>query len=141
LFFSLPLGITAVVGAMGRVEVLDGSGGKLVSFLGFFAILLLFCSPLAMVGSSLNEGNVPGGVRPLRVVPRGAGGSVGHPARRHARACNARGRKHRFAGLTLHTCDALPGMVARHSGLIISIGSVASTCPNPGGNGDGATNT
>ena len=52
LFFSLPFGITTVVGAMGRVEVLDDSFGGLLSFLGFFAILLLRWTPLGMVCSS-----------------------------------------------------------------------------------------
>jgi hypothetical protein len=51
LFFNLPLGTTAVVGATGRDEVEEDSAGKLVSFFGFFAILLLRCSPLAMVFS------------------------------------------------------------------------------------------
>jgi hypothetical protein len=41
LFFSLPLGMTVVVGGIGRVEVLDDSCGGLVFFFGFFAILLL----------------------------------------------------------------------------------------------------
>lgn len=41
LFFNFPLGITVVTGGVGRSEVLDGLGGGLVSFLGFFAILLL----------------------------------------------------------------------------------------------------
>lgn len=48
LFFSLPLGMTEVVGAMGRVEADPGSLGALASFFGFFVILLLLCSPLAM---------------------------------------------------------------------------------------------
>lgn len=52
LFFNFPFGITAVVGAMGRVEVLDDSFGGLLSFLGFFVILLLRCTPLGMVCSS-----------------------------------------------------------------------------------------
>ncbi len=46
LFFSLPRGMTAVIGATGRSEV-DVLGGD-VSFFGFFAILLLRCSPLAI---------------------------------------------------------------------------------------------
>ncbi len=41
LFFNFPLGITVVTGGVGRSDVLDGLGGGLVSFLGFFAILLL----------------------------------------------------------------------------------------------------
>lgn len=41
LFFILPLGSTAVVGGVGRVEAVDNSFGGLVSFLGFFVILLL----------------------------------------------------------------------------------------------------
>lgn len=44
--FGLPRGITAVMGGMGRSDT-DSLGGEL-SFLGFFAILLLRCSPLAM---------------------------------------------------------------------------------------------
>lgn len=51
LSFILPLGITDVVGAIGRVEVEDASLAGLVSFLGFLAILLLRCSPLGMVFS------------------------------------------------------------------------------------------
>lgn len=51
LFFSLPLGMTEVVGAMGRVEADPGSLGALASFFGFFVILLLRCSPLAMACS------------------------------------------------------------------------------------------
>lgn len=41
LFFNFPFGITVVTGGVGRSDVLDGLGGGLVSFLGFFAILLL----------------------------------------------------------------------------------------------------
>jgi len=54
LFFILPLGKTDVIGATGRVDV-DGaeSSGGLLSFFGFFTILLLRCSPLGMVGSSM----------------------------------------------------------------------------------------
>src|SRR3989338_1979777 len=48
LFFSLPRGMTAVTGGMGRSEPPLSLGSE-VSFLGFFAILLLRCSPLAMV--------------------------------------------------------------------------------------------
>ena len=46
LFLSLPRGMTAVIGAMGRsdVEFL----GSDVSFLGFFAIFSLRWSPLAI---------------------------------------------------------------------------------------------
>jgi hypothetical protein len=51
LFFNFPFGSTDVIGATGRLEVPAVSGGRLVSFLGFFAILLLFWSPLAMVCS------------------------------------------------------------------------------------------
>jgi len=51
LVLSFPLGSTVVVGAMGRVEAAVESLGALVSFLGFFAILLLRCSPLGMVFS------------------------------------------------------------------------------------------
>jgi len=47
LFLSLPLGMTVVIGGMGRSDALCSLGGE-VSFLGFFAILLLRCSPLAM---------------------------------------------------------------------------------------------
>ena len=54
LFFNLPFGSTEVTGAMGLVDGLEASCGRLVSFLGFFAILLLRCSPLAMVFSSFN---------------------------------------------------------------------------------------
>lgn len=49
LFLSLPLGITVVVGAIGRSE-LCSLGGE-VSFLGFFAIFWLRWSPLAMRSS------------------------------------------------------------------------------------------
>ncbi|MCM2478158.1 hypothetical protein [Serpentinimonas maccroryi] len=51
MFFSFPLGTTAVIGATGRPEVLGVVGvslGGLVSFWGFFTILLLRCSPLGM---------------------------------------------------------------------------------------------
>ena len=48
LFLSLPLGSTDVVGATGRVDVDEESFAGLVSFLGFFAILLLRCSPLGI---------------------------------------------------------------------------------------------
>src|SRR3990167_10046786 len=48
LFFSLPRGMTAVTGGMGRSEPPLSLGSE-VSFLGFFAILLLRCSPLAIV--------------------------------------------------------------------------------------------
>ncbi len=44
MFFSLPLGITAVVGGVGREETEpapDSAGGRLVSFFGFLVILLL----------------------------------------------------------------------------------------------------
>ena len=47
LFFSLPLGMTVVIGGIGRSEPLPSRGSE-VSFLGFFAILLLRCSPFAM---------------------------------------------------------------------------------------------
>lgn len=53
LFFNLPFGNTAVVGGIGRVDVPEESGGGLLSFFGFFVILLLRCSPLAMVYSSI----------------------------------------------------------------------------------------
>ncbi len=65
LFFNFPLGITVVVGGMGRLDSLDGFGGGLVSFLGFFTILLLRWSPLAM-GCSVS------GNRCRRMYPRGA---------------------------------------------------------------------
>jgi hypothetical protein len=48
--FGLPLGMTAVCGGLGRSEPIC-FGGE-VSFFGFFAILLLRCSPLAMEESS-----------------------------------------------------------------------------------------
>jgi hypothetical protein len=51
LFFSLPFGMTVVVGATGRVDEPDTSLGGLVSFFGFFTILLLRCSPLGMSSS------------------------------------------------------------------------------------------
>lgn len=44
---TLPRGATSVVGGMGRSEV-NVLGGD-VSFFGFLAILLLRCSPLAML--------------------------------------------------------------------------------------------
>ena len=44
---TLPRGATNVLGAMGRSDV-NVLGGD-VSFLGFLAILLLRCSPLAMM--------------------------------------------------------------------------------------------
>jgi hypothetical protein len=49
LFFSFPLGSTVVVGGTGRseTETGDDSAGRGASFFGFFAILLLRCSPLA----------------------------------------------------------------------------------------------
>ena len=47
LSLSLPLGRMVVIGGVGRSEPLYSLGGE-VSFLGFFAILLLRCSPLAM---------------------------------------------------------------------------------------------
>jgi hypothetical protein len=50
--FSLPLGRTAVVGGTGLVDTVEESFGGLVSFFGFFAILLLRCSPLGMLDSS-----------------------------------------------------------------------------------------
>lgn len=51
LFFNLPFGATVVTGATGRVDTLDDSLGGLVSFLGFFTILLLRCSPFGMTCS------------------------------------------------------------------------------------------
>lgn len=53
LFFNLPLGATTVTGGTGRVDVEAESLGAPVSFLGFFTILLLRCSPLGIVCSSL----------------------------------------------------------------------------------------
>jgi hypothetical protein len=48
LFFSLPLGRTDVIGAMGRSDTPPmGLGGEL-SFLGFFAIFSVRWSPFAM---------------------------------------------------------------------------------------------
>lgn len=55
LFFSLPLGITVVVGGVGRVDVEDESLGRSRSFFGFFDILSLRCTPLGMMGSSLER--------------------------------------------------------------------------------------
>ena len=48
LFFSLPRGATAVMGGVGRSETDPPSLGSEVSFLGFFAILLLCICPLAI---------------------------------------------------------------------------------------------
>lgn len=48
-FFSLPRGITVVTGGVGRSDA-PVLGGE-VSFFGFFAILLLRCSPFAMFSS------------------------------------------------------------------------------------------
>jgi hypothetical protein len=48
-FFGFPFGITVVMGGMGRSEV-ESFGGE-VSFFGFFAILLLRCSPFGMEAS------------------------------------------------------------------------------------------
>ena len=62
LFFSLPFGSTDVIGALGRLDVPEESGGVLVSFFGFFAILLLRCSPLAMGCSSVNSRMYLGGM-------------------------------------------------------------------------------
>jgi len=50
LFFSLPRGATKVTGALGLSPGTMGLAGD-VSFLGFLDILLLRCSPLAMVCS------------------------------------------------------------------------------------------
>ena len=47
LFFSLPFGITVVVGGVGRSEVPPPSLGGEWSFFGFFTILLLRWSPFA----------------------------------------------------------------------------------------------
>jgi hypothetical protein len=47
--FNLPLGATVVVGGMGREDAAEESFGGLLSFFGFFAILLLRCSPLGML--------------------------------------------------------------------------------------------
>jgi len=47
LFFNLPRGATKVTGALGLSPGTITLGGD-VSFFGFFAILLLRCSPLAM---------------------------------------------------------------------------------------------
>jgi hypothetical protein len=52
LFFSLPLGITVVMGGVGRVDVEDESLGTSRSFFGFFEFLSLRCTPLGMMGSS-----------------------------------------------------------------------------------------
>ncbi len=51
LFFSFPLGKTDVVGGEGRVETELDSLGALLSFFGFFTILLLSCWPLGMACS------------------------------------------------------------------------------------------
>ena len=48
LFFNLPFGMTVVVGGVGRSEVPPPSLGGEWSFFGFFAILLLRWSPLAI---------------------------------------------------------------------------------------------
>jgi hypothetical protein len=53
LFFILPLGSTEVVGGVGRSENDEDSFGEPLSFFGFFAILLLRCSPLGMLYSWL----------------------------------------------------------------------------------------
>jgi hypothetical protein len=47
--------MTEVTGGVGRVDVPEESCGGLLSFFGFFVILLLRCSPLAMMCSSLND--------------------------------------------------------------------------------------
>ena len=47
--FNLPLGTTVVVGGIGREDAAEESFGGLLSFFGFFAILLLRCSPLGML--------------------------------------------------------------------------------------------
>jgi hypothetical protein len=49
-FLTFPFGNTVVMGGSGRSEVLATFGGEL-SFLGFFDILLLRCSPLGMEAS------------------------------------------------------------------------------------------
>ena len=51
LALSFPLGRTVVVGGVGRVETDVASLGALVSFFGFFTILLLRCSPFAIAFS------------------------------------------------------------------------------------------
>lgn len=51
LFLSFPLGRTVVVGGVGRVETDVDSLGALVSFFGFFTILLLRCSLFAIAFS------------------------------------------------------------------------------------------
>jgi hypothetical protein len=43
------LGTTVVVGGIGREDAAEESFGGLLSFFGFFAILLLRCSPLGML--------------------------------------------------------------------------------------------
>jgi len=54
------------MGAVGRVEVVGASLAGVVSFLDFFAILLLRCSPLGMSFSRVSF-NVPA----LSVTPSG----------------------------------------------------------------------
>ena len=49
LFLSLPLGMTAVVGATGRSETKEDSFVLPLSFFGFILALSLRCSPLGMV--------------------------------------------------------------------------------------------
>ncbi len=51
LFFILPLGITVVVGGVGRVDTADASFSGVLSFFGFLINLLLRCSPLGTMNS------------------------------------------------------------------------------------------
>ena len=54
LVLGLPRGMTAVMGGVGRSEEVAGLGGE-ESFFGFFTILLLRWSPLAMGASILKD--------------------------------------------------------------------------------------
>ncbi|KAI1695017.1 hypothetical protein Ddc_21576 [Ditylenchus destructor] len=66
LFFSLPLGMTAVIGATGRSETEDDSLELPLSFLGFILALSLRCSPFGILNSSSKASDV------IRSSPRSA---------------------------------------------------------------------
>ncbi|MDR2111980.1 MAG: SDR family NAD(P)-dependent oxidoreductase [Candidatus Accumulibacter sp.] len=124
-----------VIAAARRAERLDGLREELGEAL---LPLAMDVTDVASISHGLDR--LPGGWPSVDVLVNNAGLALGvEPAPRCSLADWTTMIDTNVKGLVTLTHALLPGMVARNSGLIVNIGSIAGNTPYPGGNVYGAT--